>query len=175
MHELLRALESEITAALEGLTVEQTQARPSAHQEKWSIQEISEHLLKTYTSTISVLQARVEKQAPTRARATVVQRVLQMFVLHLGRFPNGRRSPDTVTPSPSPTPASGLEIAVDFHKQIAALSAVATRGQALFAKRRCATHQVLGPLSIRQWCAFHLIHGRHHIKQIKAIRADHGF
>jgi hypothetical protein len=32
---------------------------------------------------------------------------------------------------------------------------------------------ILGPLTIRQWRKFHLIHGRHHIKQIRAIRAAH--
>jgi hypothetical protein len=31
---------------------------------------------------------------------------------------------------------------------------------------------VLGPLSMQQWRKFHLIHGRHHLKQIARIRAE---
>ncbi len=175
MHAMLHALESELTAALAGLDAQQTQATPSGNPEKWSIQQISDHLLKTYASTIPLLQDRVDKQSATRTKPTPFQRLAQFFVLNLGRFPHGRLSPPSVAPSLATTPLSGAELTQSIHDEIAAMAEVATRGQALFGKRRCATHQVLGPLSIRQWCAFHLIHGRHHIKQIRAIRSDHHF
>jgi hypothetical protein len=32
----------------------------------------------------------------------------------------------------------------------------------------------LGPLGAGQWRRFHLSHGRHHIRQILAIRRAHG-
>lgn len=171
MNPILIALESEITTALAGLDSHQTQATPSAHPEKWSIQQIADHLLKTYASTIPLLRGRVDKQTPTRTRATLLQRFTQTLVLTFGRFPHGRRSPDSVAPSASPTPLSGFELAEKFRAHFAELDAVATLAQALFGKQRCATHQVLGPLSIHQWCTFHLIHGRHHINQIREIRA----
>jgi hypothetical protein len=31
---------------------------------------------------------------------------------------------------------------------------------------------VLGPFSIEQWRKFHLVHGRHHVKQIRQRRAE---
>jgi hypothetical protein len=38
---------------------------------------------------------------------------------------------------------------------------------------RAINHMVLGPLSAMQWRRFHLVHGRHHIKQIQAIRKEY--
>ena len=48
MHEDLRKLDTAVTAALRGLDARTTQATPLAHPEKWSIQQIVEHLLHTY-------------------------------------------------------------------------------------------------------------------------------
>ena len=31
-------------------------------------------------------------------------------------------------------------------------------------------HAILGPLTINQWRKFHLVHGRHHLKQIQRLR-----
>jgi hypothetical protein len=36
---------------------------------------------------------------------------------------------------------------------------------------KMADHVVLGPLTIPQWRRFHLIHTRHHMKQIERLRA----
>ena len=171
MQPTLDMLQCELSNALAGLDAYQTQATPPGHPEKWSIQQIAEHLLKTYASTSHLLRGRLEKGSPTRSKPTLIQRVVQMFVLNAGHFPRGRRSPESVAPSDAPAPLSGAELANTFRDQIAELDAVATRCEALFGKQRCATHQVLGPLSIRQWCRFHLIHGRHHVRQIDAIRA----
>jgi hypothetical protein len=46
--------------------------------------------------------------------------------------------------------------------------------ESLFGKRRATTHPILGPLSIAEWRRFHLSHGHHHVKQIWAIRREHG-
>ena len=37
---------------------------------------------------------------------------------------------------------------------------------------KLANHPVLGPLTARQWRTFHLVHARHHMKQIAHIRAQ---
>jgi hypothetical protein len=39
--------------------------------------------------------------------------------------------------------------------------------------RRSVRHMLLGPMSLAQWRRFHLVHGRHHIRQIAAIRTEH--
>ena len=40
-------------------------------------------------------------------------------------------------------------------------------------KIRIADHPVLGPLTVAQWRKFHMVHTRHHMKQIVALRDAH--
>jgi len=35
-------------------------------------------------------------------------------------------------------------------------------------RTRVLFHPILGPLTAQQWRRFHLVHGRHHLKQIEA-------
>ncbi len=171
----LSRLESELTAALAGLTANQTQATPTAQPEKWSIQQIVDHLLKTYKATIPVIQTRIDKRSPTKAAPTMQQRVGQFVLIGLGQFPRGRQSPAAVAPSLPASLRSGAELSERVRAELGELDGVIGRGEHLFGGRRAASHMVLGPLSMPQWRRFHRIHGLHHVKQIKAIRRDHGF
>jgi hypothetical protein len=46
-----------------------------------------------------------------------------------------------------------------------------TRCEQKFGTRsRLLDHPILGPLTGSEWRKFHLIHGRHHIKQLRALR-----
>jgi hypothetical protein len=38
------------------------------------------------------------------------------------------------------------------------------------ARSKVLDHPILGPFSIAQWRKFHLVHGRHHVKQIRRLR-----
>jgi len=172
MHHDLHELETEITLALRGLDPRNTQATPLAHPGNWSIQQVVEHLLKTYGSTIPIIQARVEKRSATRAKPTLQQRIGQFLVITLGRFPNGRAAPAAVSPTLPTTVQSGEELAARVSAELRRLDEVTTQGEHLFGNRRAVAHIILGPLSMHQWRRFHLIHGRHHVKQIRAIRRD---
>jgi hypothetical protein len=110
MHEDLRRLETEVTRALAGLSPTQTQAAPLEQPGKWGIQQIVEHLLSTYRTSATALQARVEKRSATRARPTLRQRFGQFYILSLGRFPYGRAAPAAVTPSSPATIRSGDDL-----------------------------------------------------------------
>ena len=169
----LQRLQDEFSAALAGLSATQTQATPAAHPEKWSIQQIVEHLLQTYRATITAIQVRLDKRTPTRAAPTLQQRVGQFLVIDLGRFPRGRPAPAAVSPSLPSSLRSGEELVSHLSRELAELETVAAAGERLFANRRAVSHMILGPLSLPQWRRFHLIHGRHHMRQIKAIRRDH--
>ncbi len=52
---------------------------------------------------------------------------------------------------------------------------IAIAEQLFGSRRRSVRHMILGPLSLAQWRRFHLVHGRHHIRQIAAIRAEYHF
>ena len=173
MHQDLRTLDTEVTAALRGLATRETQASPAAHPEKWTIQQIVEHLISTYRGSTPAIKARVDKRSGTQAKVTFRQRLSQFLTIGMGQFPSGREAPESVSPGQPSTLRSGDELASKVTAELVRLDGVAAEGERLFGKRRAVTHIVLGPLSIQQWRRFHLIHGRHHLKQIMAIRQEH--
>jgi hypothetical protein len=175
MQDELHRFETEVTAALVGLDARQTQATPLDRPEKWSIQQVVEHLMKTYLGTIPAIEARIDKRSGTRARPTLRQRYQQFWFLNLGRCPYGRTAPPASSPSSPTTVRSGSDLAQRISTELVRLDRVTTRGEQIFADRRAVTHLMLGPLSMDQWRRFHVVHGRHHLKQIWAIRKEHGF
>lgn len=173
MHQDLLRLDTEVTKTLRGLDARATQATPTAHPDKWSIQQIVEHLLYTYRGSIPAIHARVDKHSATRAKPTFRQRVGQFFIITLGRFPRGREAPAAVSPTLPTTVQSGDELAARVSAELRKLDEVTDRGEHLFGDRRAVSHIILGPLSMQQWRRFQLVHGLHHLKQIHAIRRDH--
>ena len=170
MHGELDRLYREMAAALSGLSAAQTQARPTAHPEKWSIQQIVEHLCRTYHASVPAIQGRVEKGTSTRAVPSLQQRLGQFFLISLGQFPRGREAPEAVWPPLPSDPVDGAELCARVRAALEPLDEVIEEGERIFGKARAASHMILGPLSMQQWRRFHLIHGRHHVKQIWEIR-----
>ena len=175
MHDDLHRLDTELTAALAGLSAVQTQATPISRPERWSIQQITEHLLRTYQLSIPAIQARLDKGSPTRAVPSLRQYLGQFFLISLGQFPPGRQAPAAVSPSCPLIAANGDELGSRVHAELVNLNGITKEGERLFGSVRAASHIILGPLSMQQWRRFHLVHGRHHLKQIWAIRKQHTF
>jgi hypothetical protein len=173
MDSILQQLHNEIAGSIEGLNSVQTQLAPSASSEKWSIQQILQHLCLTYAFTETAFDARLAKGTPTSARPTLQQRIGQYILTTLGFFPSGREAPERVAPPQITTPVCGSDLAYHFAQHLTRIDRLFNEAEALFGPGRCISHMILGPLSVHQWRRFHLIHGRHHLKQIRAIRAAH--
>jgi hypothetical protein len=173
MHPTFDQLEHVLSTPLQGLSVRQTQLRPTTHPEKWTIQQIVEHLLLTYTSTQHVMETRIAKGNPTKSKPSVPQRLIQLGVIRLGYFPKGRIAPSIVDPPSSTQALSGEQLIQTIHQQLSTTDQLFQQAEAAFGHQRAVTHHVLGPLNIHQWRGFHLIHGRHHARQIAAIRRQH--
>ena len=173
MDPILQQLHNEIVGSIEGLDSAQTQLTPSASSEKWSIQQIVQHLCLTYAFTETAFDARLAKGTPTRAKPTLQQRIGQYFLTTLGMFPSSRQAPERVTPPRIVSPFCGSDLARYSGEHLVRIDKLFNHAEALFGRGRCISHMILGPLSIHQWRRFHLIHGRHHLKQIRAIRAAH--
>lgn len=171
----LGELQHAIAYSLRGLDSAQTQLRPVKRKGRWSIQQIIEHLLLTYSSTETTIAGRLEKHRPTRSKPRLLQHFSQYTVIRLGYFPHGRKAPAMVTP-PAETaePRSGEELTHTVREHLLRLHELCNEAEKEFGAGRCASHHVLGPLSIAQWRRFHLIHGEHHARQILAIRKEHG-
>jgi hypothetical protein len=173
MNTILHTLQLEIAFSLRMLDAGQTQLRPPQAPNGWSIQQIMEHLLLTYSAAGAALSARIAKHAPTKAIPTLKNRIQQFATLSLGYIPTGRPAPTMVVPPSTPTPQSGLELTHAVNLGLLNFDAICTESEGLFGANRCATHLVFGPLSVDQWRMFQLVHGRHHLKQIAAIRKAH--
>ena len=177
MDPILKQLRSELAHVLRGLDAAQTQLRPPArpgHREKWSIQQIIEHLLLSYAGSEKALEGRIAKRSPTRTKPSLLQSFSQYAILRLGYYPTGREAPSLVMPAASTQPLSGEALTQAASEHLAHLDQRCVEAATLFGNtERCATHMVLGPLSIQQWRKFQLVHGEHHLKQITAIRKAH--
>ena len=134
---------------------------------KWSIAQILEHLEKTFSSTAHILNRCVEHQQTKAKPATFGQRVGAWVVVDLGHFPSGRRSPDVALPTGMPAADVMAALTTSLHR----LDNAAALAEGMFGLRaKLANHPVLGAFNVRQWRRFHLIHTRHHMKQIVALR-----
>ena len=167
-------LRAEFCGSVCDLTAEQTQWRPKNRPNAWCIQQIVEHLLLTYTATSGILNERLLKGAPTKKPATFAQRCIQFTVTTIGYFPAGQQAPIFVTPQTDAAPLSGQELASAIAENIAGLEALITNCEQALGRGRSVTHGVMGPMSMRQWRKFQLVHARHHIRQIRVIRSEHG-
>lgn len=173
MNNSLLQLQTELISALKGLDATHTQLRPPKRPDKWSIQQIADHLLLSYKGTQNGIQARLAKGTPTLARPSTLQRFVQYTLTGLGYFPRGRKAPPSVIPDEHPEPLTGAQLSQLVEDHLTCLDSLFKDAEALFGGGRCISHPVLGPLSIHQWRRFQLIHGQHHIRQILAIRAAH--
>jgi hypothetical protein len=177
MNPVLQQLQSEIAQSIQDLTPQQTQLRPVGRAEKWTIEQIVEHLCLTYASTSEVITNRLAKGRPTKAAPSLAQHCMQFYVTRFGGFPAGRKAPVEVSPpEPSPDPEdqrSGILLTSEIERRLAEMDVALGLADERFGLVRCASHGVLGPLTSSGWRRFHLVHGRHHIKQISAIRRDH--
>jgi hypothetical protein len=173
----LEELQNDLARSLDGLTAEQTQLRPGKAEGKWTIQQIVQHLLLTYSSTDATIKERLTKGRPTRSVPTFSQRCQQMIVIRAGFFPSGRSAPGPVAPPPvsetSYEKISGAGLTEQAACLLAQCDSSLQEAESRFGAGRLATHHILGSLTAAQWSRFHLIHGRHHVKQIWAIRRDH--
>jgi hypothetical protein len=175
MNQDFETLRDELERSLGGLDDLQTQLRSGGDAARWSIQQIVGHLLLTYGATERAMDARLEKGTPTKARPTLPQRVGQFLVIRLERFPPGRQAPEPVAPAAGGPAVPGGVLIAQVDEAITKLDRKLVEAERVFGpKTRAVSHMVLGPLSIWQWRRFHLVHGRHHVKQIMRIRAEFG-
>jgi hypothetical protein len=177
MDPVLHRLEAELSRPLRELTGPQTQYFPQHDSQRWNICQIVQHLLLSYASTVSSFEERLAKGRPTRSRATPSQLFARFFVFGTGVIPVRRQAPEITLPpaqAPQPPPTGDVLIS-SISAGLAKMDKVLDSAEGYFHSSPCLSHFAFGPLSIPQWRRFHLVHGRHHIRQIRAIRREYGF
>jgi hypothetical protein len=165
MHPLHQQIHQAIAHATSGMTEEQLLFRPEG---KWSSAHILEHLSLTYSLTARALERCLREGKPSGGAPSVKQRLMAFTVTSAGLFPPGRKSPPMVEPKGS---LGGLESVQKIQEALIAMDRAYVQCLERFGPRVClADHPVLGPLTARQWPRFHLVHTRHHMRQIAQLR-----
>ena len=164
MDSRLEHLKQALESAVEGMPSEQLSWHPVG---KWCAAEVLEHLYLTYTGTIRGFEKVVAAGKPLATRASLRQRVRSLVVLGLGHMPEGRTAPANTQPK-----GLGAEkMRDDVAAKIAAMDAIIAECERRFGRgTMLLDHPILGPLTATQWRKFHLVHGRHHQKQILRLR-----
>lgn len=131
---------------------------------KWTPAQIVEHLALGLTLSGETFQARRHHAPMSRRPRTPAERIATLLILGFRWFPPGRKAPSRTTPMEQITRrvaeehfVAGLAGWVQVERDL-----LPTRGHDLFVK-----HPRLGDLSIEEWIRFHIIHARHHARQIR--------
>jgi len=160
----LDKLKQSLESAVEGMSTEQLSWHPPG---KWCAAEVLEHLYLTYTGTIKGFERVMTRGKPLASRASVAHRVRTWVAVGLGQMPAGRKAPAVAQPKGLPAEKVRNEIGA----KIVAMDAIIAECEARFGRRvRLLDHPILGPLTAPQWRKLHLVHGRHHQKQLLRLR-----
>jgi hypothetical protein len=134
---------------------------------KWSVVEIVEHLTRAYSGTAKGFERCLEKGAPLASAITLKQSLQQFALINLGYFPEGRQAPKHIIP----TGELDLNAVLDaLRRDLARLDEAARKTRQALGAGKMLDHPILGPLTIDQWLRFHVVHTRHHAKQIAGRR-----
>ncbi|HUR36828.1 MAG TPA: DUF1569 domain-containing protein [Terriglobales bacterium] len=167
MHPLLQKALEEIESATAGMD----EAELLAHAEgKWSAAQALEHLSLAFENTVKGMNRCLEAGKNLGDQPSLKQRLFHVVVLDLRHFPRGREAPKMVMPTGK---LGGLEAVARIKASLIAMDqTLAECREKLGTSGKLANHPVLGPLSNRQWCAFHYVHTKHHMKLIRERRAS---
>jgi hypothetical protein len=160
----LEALKASLESAVDGLSSEHLRRKV---QDKWCAAEVLEHLYLTYTGTIKGLEKALAEGRPLATSASLKQRLATFIVVTYGHMPAGRKTP----PVARPRGLGEEEVRAGIAGAIESMDALLSRCEARFGRgAKLLDHPIRGPLSASQWRKFHCVHGRHHHKQLLALR-----
>jgi len=159
----LEKLHREISAAISILSREQMQVGPEG---KWCAAEILEHLYLTYAGTVKGFGRVLAAGKPLAGKPTWKNRAQAWVVVGIGYMPGGREAPERSRPHGT----SRETVLAEIGPEIARMDEVMAQCEARFGRtRKVLDHPILGPLSAPQWRKFHLVHGLHHLQQIRRL------
>lgn len=132
---------------------------------KWCAAEVLEHLYLTYTGTIRGLEKVIADGAPRVSTPTLRHRVATLIVVGLRHMPAGRKTPEVAAPKG----LSEAQVRSEIGAKVVEMDALLAECQRRFGRRKVLDHPILGPLSAPQWRTLHVVHGRHHHKQLRTL------
>lgn len=134
---------------------------------KWSSALILEHLSLAYLITVKASRMVLRQATPEVRAPTWKERFKVAVAVKIGYLPTGAKAPRMVFPrgiSPQEAKSSIQSNLLEMDKVLQLCEEKFGDGIGFM------VHGFLGPLTIQQWRKFHLVHTRHHMKQIHSLR-----
>jgi hypothetical protein len=174
MHAVLERVVSQIASDVRGLDAETTQLHPSGLAHKWTAQQVVEHLVLSYRLTSAALEIRLSKGRVSRKQTrTKLQWSLQLMILSFGALPRGVPALDETVPVKGQFSAmDGRQLGDLLREEAEATDALLDTCRRRFGIDRVGAHPWLGPLRVDQWRRFHVVHGLHHVVQLRSLIAE---
>jgi heat shock protein HspQ len=174
MHLVLEGVIAQFAAELNGLNAETTQLHPRGLAHKWTAQQVVEHLVLDYRKTAQDLEIRLSKgHRPRNRNVTRLQWLLQLMMLSFGVYPRGVPASEEATPVPGSFAAmSGRQLSDLLREEMESMDAALDKCRQKFGMEKVARHTLLGPMRVDQWRRFHVIHGEHHLVQLRDVIAQ---
>ena len=158
-------LRAALSAAIKDITPEQLAYRKKG---KWSSAEILEHLNLTYIGTAKSLSRCLASGSLRTSDGRRTGWAQRLVTLTLGYFPPGRKSPERAIPRGTPCE----QVMAEIMQNLATMEEVIKECEGRFGDRPLANHPALGPLTASEWRKFHVVHGKHHARQILRRRQN---
>jgi len=174
MHAVLERVVSQIASDVRGLDAETTQLHPRGLAHKWTAQQVVEHLVLSYRLTSTALETRLNKGRVSRKQTrTELQWALQLMILSFGALPRGVPALDETVPVKGRfSPMDGRQLGDLLGEEAEAMDALLDTCRRRFGIDRVGEHPWLGPLRVDQWRRFHVVHGLHHVVQLRSVIAE---
>jgi hypothetical protein len=171
MHAVLERVVSQISSEVLSLDAETTQLHPNGLAYRWSAQQVVEHLVLGYRQTSSALETRLNKGRLSRnQKRTYLQWSLQLMILTFGKLPRGVPALDELMPvAGSFATMDGQQLGDLMRREMDAMDKLFDACRRKFGIERVAVHPFLGPLRVDQWRRFHVVHGLHHLTQLRSV------
>lgn len=164
MNSNLAQLHAILSTAIGDLSTDQLTRHPEG---KWSPAEILEHLNLSYTGTIKGLERCLQSGATAASSDRRSKRLPRFLVVNVGYFPPGRKSPERALPRG----AAPEKVTAEILGNVARMDDLIQECETRFGRNPVVDHPILGPLNAAEWRKFHLVHGKHHARQLRRLTA----
>ena len=145
-----------------GIAPEASRARIDG---RWSVAEIVEHLDRTYSGTAKGFERCVEAGAISAKNFSLKGKVRAFVVVTLGFFPEGVQAPKHVIPTSEIDLPTAL---ANARRDLERFDRAAAAAKERFGTGPVLDHPIIGAFTVDQWLRFHVVHTRHHERQIRA-------
>jgi hypothetical protein len=170
MHPVLKSALEPLAEQIAVVSAEEAQIPPLPGLERWSAQQIMEHLILSYGMTSTAVSRQLKTGRIPKNRRNLLEFLLRMQTIGFGYMPDGIRSIRALRPSNFEI-ESGAEISRRFLAAAEEMDGYLVEARRRFGIQACGEHPMFGVMRVDEWRRYHSVHARHHSKQLRqAIR-----